>query len=162
MRGIEDSSMYLSALVVHNFLRWVVLALALYAIVRAAAGLVGRRAWQPPDDAAGRWFTISMDVQLVIGLLLYGVLSPITRNAFADMGAAMKEAASRFWAVEHLVMMLVAVGFTHVGRARSRRAATDAGRHRAALIFFGLALVAVLAGIPWPGMADGRPLVRFW
>lgn len=154
--------MYLSTLVVHNFLRWVVLALALYAIARAAAGLVGRRAWQPPDDAAGRWFTMSMDVQLVIGLLLYGVLSPITRNAFADMGAAMKDAALRFWAVEHLVMMLLAVGFAHVGRARSRKVATDAGRHRAVLIFFGLALVALLAGIPWPGMADGRPLFRFW
>lgn len=154
--------MYLSALVVHNLLRWVVLALAVYVIFRAVAGLAGGRSWSSADAAGGRWFTISMDVQLLIGLLLYGVLSPITQNAFADMGAAMKDPVARFWAVEHLTMMLLAVAFTHIGRARTRRIPTDSGRHKAAAIFFGLALVALLAGIPWLGMADPRPLVRFW
>lgn len=154
--------MYLSALVVHNLLRWVVLALALYVLIRALAGLAGGRSWSSADAAGGRWFTLSMDVQLLIGLLLYGVLSPITQSAFANMGATMKDPAARFWAVEHLVMMLLAVAFTHIGRARTRKVPTDAGRHKAAAIFFGLALVALLAGIPWPGMADGRPLMRFW
>jgi hypothetical protein len=33
-------------------------------------------------------------------------------------------------------------------------------RHKLAAIFFGLALVAILATIPWPGMPAGRPLFR--
>jgi hypothetical protein len=70
----------------------------------------------------------------------------------------MKDAFLRFYAVEHLALMLVALGLVHVGRARSRKAPSDAARHRAASIFFLLGLLAILVAIPWPGRAVGRPL----
>jgi hypothetical protein len=98
-----------------------------------------------------------MDVQIVLGLVLYGVLSPITQSAFAHMGDSMSP--SRFWAVEHHHDARGA-RVAHVGVSRARKAATDAAKHRIALIFFVLALVVVFAAIPWPFMADGRPLFR--
>jgi hypothetical protein len=152
--------MYLITLLLHSWLRWAVLAVGIWAFVRALSGMAGRRTWAPADESAGRWFTVLMDVQLLLGLLLYGLLSPITRQAFADMGAAMREPATRFWAVEHVALMILAVVLAHIGRGRARRARTDAGRHRTSAIFYGLALVAMLAAIPWPFMADPRPLVR--
>jgi fumarate reductase subunit D len=152
--------MYVWTLLLHSWLRWFVIVAGAIAVGRALAGISGRGAWTGADDAAGKWFVVSLDVQLVIGLLLYGVLSPITRVAFADMGAAMADATLRFWAVEHLFLMVIAVVLAHIGRARSRRAATPARRHRAAFIFYGLAIVAVLVAIPWPFMAQARPLFR--
>lgn len=152
--------MYQPTLWLHSWLRWAVLLLAIVVVVRAIGGAMSHRGWSPADDAAGKWFTISMDVQLLIGLLLYGLLSPITQNAFADMGAAMRDGALRFWAVEHFVVMLVAVAFAHIGRARVRRARSDASRFRSAAIFYTLALLALLAAIPWPFMANARPLFR--
>jgi hypothetical protein len=153
--------MYLFTLTVHSWLRWVVLFLGLAAIVRAAAGLGGGRRFDETDTKLGRYFAIGLDVQIVLGLVLYGVLSPITQSAFAHMGDSMKNPILRFWAVEHIVMMLVALALAHVGVSRVRKAATDAAKHRVALIFFVLALVMVFAAIPWPFMADGRPLFRF-
>ena len=153
--------MYFTFLLVHSWLRWAVLVFGIWAVVRAYGGVSSRRAWAPADGAAGRWFSISMDVQFVIGLVLYGLLSPITRQAFADMGTAMRTSAIRFWVVEHISLMIVALVLVHVGRARMKRAIGDAGRHRTAAIFYTLALLAVLAAIPWPFMADGRPLLRF-
>lgn len=150
--------MYLPVLLLHSWLRWAVLAIAIWAVLRAATGVFGPRQWTPADDRAGKWMSTLLDVQTLLGLVLYGLLSPVTRNAFADFGAAMGDRVLRFWAVEHPVLMLAAVSFAHVGRARARRARFDEAKHRQALIFFALALLALLAGIPWPWMAVGRPV----
>lgn len=152
--------MYTLTLVLHSLLRWVVVVAAIAAVVFAVRGWLGRRGWTTLDDRLGMIFTISMDLQLLLGLLLYVALSPVTRLAFQDFGAAMSNGAVRFFAVEHIAVMIVAVVLSHIGRARSRQAADAVARHRAAAIWFGLALVAMIAAIPWPFYSFGRPLLR--
>jgi hypothetical protein len=152
--------MYTAFLLIHSTLRWVALALALLALVRAIRGVTGRREWLPADSAIGGWFTGSVDLQLLLGLVLYIFLSPFTKEAFADFGAAMRNAPLRFFAVEHIAGMIVAVALTHVGRARSKRAGPAVQRHKSALVFYALALVIMLLSIPWPGTPGGRPLIR--
>jgi len=148
------------ALTLHSWVRWLVILTGLVAFGRAAAGASGRKPWRPSDDRAGFWFVMALDIQLLLGLLLYLFFSPVTHVAFADFGAAMKNSALRFWAVEHVAGMIVGVALAHVGRVRTRK--TDSlRRHRVAAIFFGLALVAILASIPWPGTPNGRPLLRW-
>lgn len=149
-----------SALIaVHSVLRWFVLAAALVAVARAVGGWRLGRSWIDADDRAGRIFVLSFDVQVLMGLLLYVGLSPVTQVAFADFGAAMGDSLLRFWAVEHIFGMLVALALAHVGRARARRVSDDRSRHRTAAIFFGLALLIVFISIPWPGTPAGRPLL---
>jgi hypothetical protein len=152
--------MYPLTLALHSLLRWVVLAAGVVAVARAIGGVRGRRAWTGTDEKAARWFVGALDAQLLLGLALYLGLSPITAIAFQDFGAAMGNAALRFWAVEHIMGMTIALVLAHVGRVRIRRAADAQRRHRTAAIFFGLALAAVLVTIPWPGMPAARPLFR--
>jgi hypothetical protein len=92
--------------------------------------------------------------------VLYFGLSPITRAAMQDFGAAMGNSMLRFWAVEHILGMVIAVALAHVGRVRVRKTTDPLRRHKLAAIFFGLALIAIFATIPWPGMPAGRPLFR--
>jgi hypothetical protein len=152
--------MYPLMLVVHSLLRWLVLAAGLVAFGRALAGMRGRGAWTAADDRAGQLFVGTLDLQLLIGLVLYFGLSPITRAAFQDFGGAMGNSMLRFWAVEHILGMVIAVALAHIGRIRVRKTTDAVRRHKLAAIFFGLALVAILATIPWPGMPAGRPLFR--
>ena len=152
--------MYPLMLVVHSLLRWVVLAAGLVAFGRALAGMRARRAWTAGDDRAGQVFVGTLDLQLLIGLVLYFGLSPITRAAMQDFGAAMGNSMLRFWAVEHILGMVIAVALAHVGRVRVRKTTDPVRRHKVAALFFGLALIAILATIPWPGMPAGRPLFR--
>ena len=149
--------MYGVLLNVHSWLRWVVIIAALWTIMRAV--VPGPRAWTHADDRSMRIFVGALDVQMLLGLILYFFLSPFTRQAMSDMGAAMKVAGLRFYAVEHLVGMVIALTLAHVGAARIRKAAPER-RHRLAAIFFVLALLAVLISIPWPGLPAGRPLFR--
>jgi len=149
--------MYTVLLALHSLLRWAVLGAGAAAVLRALRG--GTRPWTPADDRAGLLFVIAMDLQFVVGLVLYVAVSPTTRVAFADFGGAMGNAMLRFWAVEHLVGMLIAAALVHIGRVRIRKSVDTARRQRLALIFYGLALVAILVSIPWPGTPAGRPLL---
>jgi hypothetical protein len=152
--------LYAVVLVVHSWLRWIVLLAGIFAFVRSAVGASRRSTWTPADDRAGFWFTTVLDTQVLLGLVLYIFLSPFTHAAFGDIGEAMRNSGLRFWAVEHVFGVVVGVALAHVGRVRARK--TDSlRRHRVVAIFFGLALVAIVASIPWPGMPAGRPLLRW-
>lgn len=142
--------MYGLVLLIHSWLRWAVLAAGLAAVVRGGAR----------EGTAGKWFTILLDVQVLLGLLLYFVLSPFTKIALNDFGAAMGNSQLRYFAVEHVFGILIATALAHIGRARVRKAPQER-RARVAMIFYGLALLAILISIPWPGMPAGRPLFRW-
>ena len=152
--------MYTALLVIHSWLRWVVVFSGIAALGGAAGGVTARRAWLPVDTLRSRLFTISLDVQALIGLILYGVLSPVTEAGFADMGTAMRDPVLRFYTVEHITGMIVAMALAHIGSARARKATDAVVRHRTVLIFIGLAMAVLLLSIPWPGMSGGRVLFR--
>lgn len=145
-------------LVVHSLLRWVVILVALVALFRAFGGWSSGRAWTPADEKAGKFFVLFFDIQVLIGLLLYVGFSPVTQAAFQNFGGAMGNSVMRFWAVEHIFGMLVAVAFAHIGRVRARKLKDAASRHRTTAIFFGLAVLVMLLTIPWPFMPAARPL----
>lgn len=147
--------MYASLLLVHSWARWLVLILLVVAIVNSIRGLAARASWIPNDNRISLWAVSATHLQFVLGLILY-FISPVIQNAFADMGAAMTNKDLRFWAVEHLVGMIIAVVLVTIGRARVKRADTNIGKHRAQLLFFGFALLIILFSIPWAS----RPLLR--
>jgi hypothetical protein len=149
-------NLYPFLLAFHGMLRWVVLAAAVAAIFVALSGWTGAK---PAGTNLRRFsviFVIAMDLQLLIGLFLYFGASPITRAALANLGEAMKNQESRFFAVEHTTLMLLAVICAHVGAALSRKGRTDLTKYRGAAIAYIISLLLVLGGIPW-----WRPLLRF-
>ena len=77
--------MYTVVLGLHNITRWIVLIIGIAAIVRAALGWLGKKEWTALDNKLGLYFTMSMDIQILLGLLLYVVFSPITTAAFSDL-----------------------------------------------------------------------------
>jgi hypothetical protein len=97
---------------------------------------------------------------MLLGLLLYLVVSPNMAAIRANFGASMKDPAARFWAVEHLTMMVVAVVLVHVGRVLGRKAASPDSKRMKQFICFGLATALMLLATPWPGLRAGRPLFR--
>ncbi len=137
------------------------IAAGLIVVARSARGLIGGQPWLRGDRTAALVLVSLLDAQALLGLLLYFVLSPTTPKSLADFHTYMAVAPLRFFAVEHVFGMIVAVTAAHVGAWRARQpAGTDAARHRAALVAFGVALLAVLVAIPWPGLPYGRPLFR--
>ena len=150
-------TIFLSA---HSYLRWIVLILALVAVFKALSGWLGNRRWEASDQKIGGFFVGALDLQFLVGIILFAFLSPITEAAFQDFGAAMANKVTRFFVTEHTLLMLVSVAMAHVGRSRSRRIEDPVKRHKTVAIFFGLSLILMLAGIPWSFLSYGRPLFR--
>jgi hypothetical protein len=152
--------MYETALTIHNILRLVALLMTLLVVVRAFQGWRTKRAWNTKDRLNTLVLTIVVDTQLVLGILLHVLWSPVTKSAFSNMGEAMKDASIRKFLVEHPVMMLAGVALVHAGKLAAKGASNDAARHRRLFIFLGIALLLFFFGTPWPWHAVARPWLR--
>ena len=137
-----------SLLVVHSYLRWLVLAFGLYAVAKMAVGQSRNALFTPADRLAQQLFISVLDLQLLVGVVLFGV-SPLMRAAMHDMHAAMRDSHLRFFVTEHWVFMLAALVVAHVAVVRSKRATTDQDKFKRAGLGFAVALALVLAGMPW-------------
>ena len=145
--------MYQFVLAIHNIVRWLVVIFGIVVVVRAFTGWRSDRDWQDADRKWGVIYTSTIDTQLLLGLILYIFLSPIVRTAFQNFGAAMGVPDLRFFALEHIFYMLVAIVFAHLGTALPKKVEDSKAKHKRALILLGISLLIVLIGMPW-----GRPL----
>lgn len=151
-----ELSFYTVMLHAHSVGRWIVLLLLLFAIFNSL--IAGRRPFIKSDNRLGLLLTIFSDLMLLIGIYLYFASDragyAIIRSA-ESMGAVMKNPTARFFAVEHLVGMLIAIVLIHIGKAQARKAMSDQAKHRRTMIFYFLALLIILVSIPWPFRAIG-------
>ncbi|MFZ1784656.1 MAG: hypothetical protein WAU23_05595 [Ferruginibacter sp.] len=141
-------------LIIHNVLRWAVLIFGVWAVVSALGAVLSKRSYSSRDNKTSLFFMISCDIQLLLGLILY-FTGMWFENMKTNTGAVMKDAAERFFAVEHALMMIIAWLLVHVGRSMVKRADADAQKHKRTLIYFGIALLIILAMIPWPFRQTG-------
>ena len=141
--------MYTGFLHLHNTLRWLVLVVALITLAKYFMAWFSHNRWKKSDNILGIVFTAVMDLQLLVGLALYFFLSPITQAAFQNIGAAMKNAELRFYLVEHFLLMLIAVVLVHIGRSKSKKATVPRKKFGVALLYFSIAYILLLVGIPW-------------
>ncbi|MFM6947645.1 MAG: hypothetical protein ACKOWQ_01400 [Aquirufa sp.] len=141
--------MYSTLLLVHSYLRWAVLIFGIMAILKGIKGFNSGNSFTDSDRKTGLFFLISVHTQLLIGLILYVFLSPLTQAAFADFGAAMKDPALRLIAVEHITVNIIAAVLVTVAYSKNKKAIADAQKHKNAWLFYGLALALIISRIPW-------------
>lgn len=141
----------------HSLLRWLLLAVLIYVVI---ASIIGWKQNKPYTKGHGKlvFYTVLLThLQLIIGFVLYFMNSWHLR--LANMGETMGDSFSRFFAVEHLLGMLIAIVLITIGSARSKKVAEDAGKYKVVALLFGIALLLILLSIPWPfreiGMGRG-------
>ncbi|MEO6454980.1 MAG: hypothetical protein ABIN97_12940 [Ginsengibacter sp.] len=149
------------SMVLHNLIRWAVLVFGLWTVFSAISGVLSKRNYTSSDSKSNFFFMLSCDIQLLLGLILYFTNSWFDR--LKDLGNNMKDANNRFFTMEHALLMLIAWVLVHVGRTSVKRGTTSQAKHKRSLLFFGLAILLILAAIPWPFReAIARPLYRWF
>ncbi len=124
----------------HMVWRWVMLVVALVTVIKALTGWLGKQPWSKLDDRLGMLFTIAVDIQFLLGLILWFAGPYKITNA----GALMSSPLARFYLVEHPILMLIALALAHIGRSRSRKAEPDVQKHKTAFIFYFLSFLFIL------------------
>lgn len=90
---------------------------------------------------------ICAHLQLVVGFITYAV-SPYGFSRLSEPGL-MSDGISRLYAIEHPLMMLVAIVLITVGYSRAKRLTTPKKQNASVLIFYGIGLLLILSRIPW-------------
>jgi hypothetical protein len=145
-------------LAIHNILRWMIVGLGIFSIIKMYLGWLRKKQWDRTDGVAGTLYTIALDIQLLVGLLLYFVFSDLTKIAFADFGNAMANATLRFFSLEHIFFMVISIVLGHIGNSIGKKDLQDSEKFKRTAILFTLSFLLLLAGIPWttrplfPGM----------
>lgn len=150
--------MYEIFLFIHSWLRWAILILVVLAVAKSIMGITSGKPYEKSDNIIAASFVGSVHLQVLIGLVLYFWLSPITSNAFGGYSSPMKDPVIRYWAVEHISVMVLAAILAQVGRTISKKAGDAVVKFRFQLIFFGISFFLMMLMIPW---SESVRLFRF-
>ena len=142
--------MYIGLLHLHSILRYAVLILVLLSILQAITA--GSKPYTPTNKKVNLFALISCHLQLVIGLVLYFISPNVDFSKMSDP-------IYRYWNVEHISLMILAIALITVGYSKSKKAIEAKAKHKAIYVFYTLGLVIVLIAIftmkdrnPWWNM----------
>jgi hypothetical protein len=145
-----NGDLYSILLHVHSIGRWILLLLLVIAIFNSL--IAGKRPFIKSDARTGLLLTIVADTMLLVGLILW-YWGPKGYNLIAAAGGmsnAMKDPITRFYGVEHITAMIIAIVLIHLGKAQSKKAISDKVKHSRTVIFYTIALLVILLSVPWP------------
>ena len=149
----------------HNLLRWIILILLLVSIVKAYAGWQGKKTFAPSDKKVWLFTLISAHITLLLGLyqVAFGRYGFVT-TSLPEGTSVMKDKFFRFFWIEHPVGMLIAIVLITLGHGMAKKAVSDEVKYKKAFYYFLVALILILASIPWPfrdivgrGLVPGMP-----
>ena len=151
--------MYTTVSGLHSWIRWIALIAAVGTTLAALRGKV-----DGPRSLADRWGMVAMmalDTQLLLGLLLYFVISPNMKAILDNFGARDEGSGAAVLGgrAHHDDDRAPSRSRTSAACSRERRRRRRRSA-RACLICFGLATVLIIVGMPWPGRPGGRALFR--
>ena len=136
----------------HSGFRYVVILLVIIALTQSLTGWLGQKSYTEINRKINLFTMISAHIQLLSGIILY-FFSPLVKTD--DIASAMKNDISRYWTIEHSVMMLIAVVLFTVGHSLSKKATEGMNKHRSVAIFYGLGIIVIILAI----LQSGRPLI---
>ncbi len=125
--------------VLHSLNRFVLLILLVVVIIKSLMGWLKQSPFEKSDDKFSLFLFISTHTQLLLGLILY-FLSP----AVIFSGASMKDPVARYWLVEHITGMLIAIVLISLGRILSKKLSDSTAKHKRTFIYNIAAFVIIL------------------
>ena len=133
---------------VHSYWAYLVLIVLVLATFNALLGFFNKKEYGARDMRLALFTLITMHIQLLIGLVLFFV-SPNGLNAITSNGMGGLSSTVRKLAVEHPTLMIIAVVLVTIGYSKHKKQRLSTPKFKKLAIFYTLALLAVLAMIPW-------------
>lgn len=140
--------MYSTFQFVHSIWAYLVVAVLLITTINSLSGFFSKKEYGARDMRLALFTLITMHIQLLIGIVLWFV-SPNGLNAIQANGMGGLSSAARKLAVEHPTLMIVAIILVTIGYSKHKKQRLSTPKFKKLAIFYTLALIAVLAIIPW-------------
>ena len=140
--------MYTGLKHLHSFMPYLLLTVLVLALIKSFVAYRKNQAHTEAHRKNGLMVLILAHIQLSLGCILYFV-SPMSKAGLSDMGAAMKDSTLRLYALEHPLMMILAIVFITMAYSKSKKDIADSLKHKVKWVYYLIALVLILSRIPW-------------
>jgi hypothetical protein len=131
----------------HSGLRWVALILILWAIFNS----ITAKEFTKREKLINLFSMVSLHTQLILGLILYFISDKVK---FFDGWMKEPTGIYRFYGMEHVAGMLIAIALITVGYVKSKKGNSPAEIYKPIKLFYIIGLILILASIPWPFRAN--------
>jgi len=138
--------MYNALVHAHSGLRWIALGLLLVAIFNAVKSQTSGR-YEKKDKMINLFAMVFLHIQLLIGLGLF-FINDMSKISYSE--GWMKNDLLRFFGLEHILGMLLAIILVTIGRKKAEKLTGTRDKHRKIMVFYTIGLILILASIPWP------------
>ena len=133
---------------IHSYWAYLVLLILIVAVVNAIIGFTQKKQFTDKDLRIGLFTLIVAHIQLLIGLGWY-FMSPWFKALKENSGEVMADKATWLLAVEHPIIMILAIALITIGWSKHKKKTTDIAKFKTFAIFYGIALLLILYRIPW-------------
>lgn len=138
---------------IHSSFRYLVLLFVILTIVDSLIGMTSGKSYSKSSKLFALMGLVFSHIQLLVGLALY-FIGDKGLKIITSVDSFMSIASARFFAVEHISMMIIAIALITVGYSKIKRLEESARKYKTQLIFYSIGLVLIFAMIPWPFMKD--------
>jgi len=135
---------YTFAFSVHVYISALTLAAGIVTIILSVRGLVRNAGYGGIERWSSLVFYIALYLQLILGFLIYVTLRSSLTGPLWEVPDTENDASLRFWAIEHIALMIFALFLTQLGRIFIRRTGAAHRKFRASLFYYGTSLALIL------------------
>jgi len=129
---------------IHIYISTITLLSGIITQVLSIQGWAKKRDYARTDKWISSIFNIGLYLQLILGFIIYFILRTSLEGAVWDVPDTENDASLRFWAIEHIALMIFALFLTQLGRIFIKRATQSIRMFKASVFYYGTALLLIL------------------
>ena len=139
--------MYSTILITHIVISIVLSFVSFYIVIRSIYGLLKNINFSIYADYYIPVFAVALlYLELVLGFLLY-YMHMNKLEDFINQTNANDYFSSRFWAIEHTILMFFAIIFGHLGLVYAKNLKKAMAKFKMNLLYFGLSFVLIIISL---------------
>jgi heme A synthase len=134
----------------HSYNRYLLLIALVYVLYRSFSGWLGKKPFEKADNTASVALLGLTHLQALLGLIQY-----FATSAFTTSGLPISDPWVRYFKMEHISAMLLAVVLIQLGRTFSKKASTDEAKHKKLATYTAIATLIIVGTLAMKGLLLG-------
>ena len=129
---------------IHIYISAITLLSGITTLILSIQGWSKKRDYSRSDEWSSLIFNIGLYLQLFLGFIIYFTLRTSLEGSIWQVPDTENDASLRFWAIEHIALMIFALFLTQLGRIFIARATQSIRKFKASLFYYGISLLLSL------------------
>ncbi|MCP4311913.1 MAG: hypothetical protein GY790_11675 [Bacteroidetes bacterium] len=139
--------LYTFAFKIHIYISTLTLLAGILNVLLSSHGWIKKRSYNKWDHGVSLTFNIALYLQLILGFVIYFTLRTSLDGPLWEVPNTENDASLRFWAIEHIALMIFALFLTQLGRLFIGKSSIDIRKFKASLFYYGTAVLLILFSV---------------